>query len=53
MEPLESTDLRAAVRAALAATTTDQDLAAELVANGALATVLVSAVATTGFLVVA
>ena len=43
MEPLESTDLRAAVRAALAATTTDQDLAAELVANGALRTVLETA----------
>ncbi|PKZ37056.1 hypothetical protein CYJ75_12330 [Kocuria rhizophila] len=43
MEPLESTDLRAAVRAALASTTTDQGLAAELVANGALRTVLETA----------
>lgn len=43
MEPLESTDLRAAVRTALAATTTDQTLAEELVANGALRTVLETA----------
>lgn len=46
MEPLESTDLRAAVRAALAASTTDQELAAELVVNGALRTVLETATIT-------